>query len=118
MQRRQEQNRSSQRAFRLRKESHIRSLRDKLGELHNSHRNLCQSYSKKCEEVNQLNTYVSELTAEILQLQNSLSQAGGDFFPLEGFGAELEFCDMTPVDNTWRPRWDYDATATTWYPGQ
>lgn len=102
----------------MRKESHIRSLREKLGELHNSHRSLCQSYSKKCEEVDQLNTYVSELTAEILHLQNSLSQPGSDIFPFDGFGAELELCDMTPVDNTWRPRWDFDATTTIWYSSQ
>ncbi|KEF52803.1 uncharacterized protein A1O9_11220 [Exophiala aquamarina CBS 119918] len=116
--RRQEQNRSSQRAFRLRKESHIRSLRDKLGELHNSHRNLCQSYSKKCEEVDQLNTYVSELTTEILQLQNSLSQPGSDSFPLE-LSPELDFCsDVTQiVDNTWRPGWEFETSAT-WFLGQ
>lgn len=112
-QRRQEQNRSSQRAFRLRRETHMRSLRDKLGELHKTHRSLCQSYMKKCEEVDQLNTHVSKLSAEILQLQvQAVPQSGSEIFLVDSFGTP--FCDFTPIDSSpWRPKWDSDAT--TWY---
>lgn len=87
----------------------MRNLRDKLGELHRTHRSLCQSYMTKCEEVNQLNTHVAKLTAEILQLQLQMPQTGSEIFLLDSFGTQ--FCDFTPIDSTWRPKWDSDATA-------
>lgn len=69
-QRRRAQNRASQRAFRERKEKHVKSLEHQLEDLHEKHQDLLQSYSKQVDEVSRLNAKITELSAEINIVQN------------------------------------------------
>ncbi|OJD14137.1 hypothetical protein AJ78_05486 [Emergomyces pasteurianus Ep9510] len=63
--RRRAQNRASQRAFRERKERHLKSLENKLQDLHSKHQNLLQSYHQRTDEVQQLNSRIQQLTTEL-----------------------------------------------------
>ncbi|OJD25977.1 hypothetical protein ACJ73_02650 [Blastomyces percursus] len=69
--RRRAQNRASQRAFRERKERHLKSLEGKLHDLHSKHQNLLQSYHQRTEEVQQLNSRIQHLTAELDLLRSA-----------------------------------------------
>lgn len=72
-QRRRAQNRASQRAFRERKEKHMRSLKLMLNNLGEKHRTLLESYSQQSEVAMKLRTRVAELDAET----KALSRASG-----------------------------------------
>ncbi|KAK5078211.1 hypothetical protein LTR64_003382 [Lithohypha guttulata] len=63
--RRRAQNRASQRAFRERKEKHVKGLEYQLEDLHEKHQDLLQSYSKQVDEVSRLNARVADLAAEL-----------------------------------------------------
>ncbi|WEW56808.1 hypothetical protein PRK78_002263 [Emydomyces testavorans] len=63
--RRREQNRASQRAFRERKERHVRALENQLQCLHEQHQDLLQSYTRQSEEVRNLNVKINELISEL-----------------------------------------------------
>lgn len=65
LQRRRAQNRASQRAFRERKEKHVKGLEHQLEELHEKHQDLLQSYSKQADEVSRLNGRIAQLSAEL-----------------------------------------------------
>lgn len=69
-QRRRAQNRASQRAFRERKEKHVKGLEHQLEELHEKHQDLLQSYSKQVDEVSRLNARIAHLSAELSAMQH------------------------------------------------
>ncbi|PGH00967.1 hypothetical protein GX51_05516 [Blastomyces parvus] len=69
--RRRAQNRASQRAFRERKERHLKSLEGKLQDLHSKHQNLIQSYHQRTEEVQHLNTRIRQLSVELDLLRSA-----------------------------------------------
>ncbi|EFQ97130.1 hypothetical protein MGYG_00173 [Nannizzia gypsea CBS 118893] len=59
--RRRAQNRASQRAFRERKEKHVKGLESQLQALHEQHQSLLQSYNSQANEVESLRKKVQEL---------------------------------------------------------
>ncbi|KIX09472.1 uncharacterized protein Z518_00552 [Rhinocladiella mackenziei CBS 650.93] len=63
--RRRAQNRASQRAFRERKEKHIKGLEYQLENLNEMHQDLLQSYHKQANHIEKLNRRISQLQAEI-----------------------------------------------------
>ncbi|KIW92350.1 uncharacterized protein Z519_07334 [Cladophialophora bantiana CBS 173.52] len=63
--RRRAQNRASQRAFRERKEKHLRSLKSTLEDLGEKHQRLLVSYSQQSEVVMRLKGRVADLHAQI-----------------------------------------------------
>ncbi|EXJ56481.1 hypothetical protein A1O7_06825 [Cladophialophora yegresii CBS 114405] len=63
--RRRAQNRASQRAFRERKERHLRSLKATLETIGDKHRKLLESYSQQSEAVMKLKGRIAELNAQI-----------------------------------------------------
>lgn len=65
LQRRRAQNRASQRAFRERKEKHVKGLEHQLEELHEKHQDLLQSYTKQADEVSRLKARIVQLSAEL-----------------------------------------------------
>jgi AP-1-like factor len=71
--RRRAQNRASQRAFRERKEKHVKGLEHQLEDLHEKHQDLLQSYSRQADEVSRLNARISQLTAELGSLRTGHS---------------------------------------------
>jgi hypothetical protein len=74
-QRRRAQNRASQRAFRERKEKHVKGLERQLEDLHEKHQDLLQSYTRQADEVSKLNGRISELTAELNALRSCQDQS-------------------------------------------
>ncbi|EXJ55101.1 hypothetical protein A1O7_08026 [Cladophialophora yegresii CBS 114405] len=73
--RRRAQNRASQRAFRERKEKHVKGLERQLEDLHEKHQDLLQSYTRQADEVSKLNGRISELTAELNTLRSCQDQS-------------------------------------------
>ncbi|KIW19998.1 hypothetical protein PV08_00573 [Exophiala spinifera] len=69
--RRREQNRLSQRAYRERKENHVKSLESQLQSLCESHEILVQSYRGQAREVGQLEGRLARLKAELQTLRAS-----------------------------------------------
>lgn len=69
-QRRRAQNRASQRAFRERKEKHVKGLEHQLEELHEKHQDLLQSYSKQVDEVSRLNARIAHLSSELSTIRH------------------------------------------------
>ncbi|KIW64949.1 hypothetical protein PV04_07248 [Phialophora macrospora] len=63
--RRRAQNRASQRAFRERKERHLRNLKATLETIGDKHRKLLESYSQQSEAVIKLKSRIAELNAQI-----------------------------------------------------
>ncbi|KAK2741833.1 hypothetical protein FQN55_008120 [Onygenales sp. PD_40] len=63
--RRRAQNRASQRAFRERKEKHVKGLESQLHDLHSKHQDLIHNYSRQTEEVQRLNSRIRQLTSEL-----------------------------------------------------
>jgi AP-1-like transcription factor len=86
-QRRRAQNRASQRAFRERKERHVKGLEHQLEDLHEKHQELLQSYSRKADEVTKLNARIQELNSEIDSLRTSSELSFSDFLTPEKFDA-------------------------------
>jgi len=85
--RRRAQNRASQRAFRERKERHVKGLEHQLEDLHDKHQDLLQSYTRKADEVSKLNTRISELNSEIEHLRTSSDLSFSDFLTPNKFDA-------------------------------
>ncbi|OAL18675.1 hypothetical protein AYO20_11716 [Fonsecaea nubica] len=63
--RRRAQNRASQRAFRERKEKHLRNLKATLEQLGQKHRRLLDSYSQQAETVTKLKSQIAHLRTQI-----------------------------------------------------
>jgi len=85
--RRRAQNRASQRAFRERKERHVKGLEHQLEDLHSKHQDLVQSYTRKADEVSKLNARISELNSEIEALRTSSDLSFSDFLTPNKFDA-------------------------------
>ncbi|EXJ74506.1 uncharacterized protein A1O5_02802 [Cladophialophora psammophila CBS 110553] len=74
LQRRRAQNRASQRAFRERKEKHLRSLKSTLTDLGEKHQRLLVSYSRQSEVVMKLKGRIADLHAQIAAFSASSEQ--------------------------------------------
>jgi len=68
-QRRRAQNRASQRAFRERKERHVKNLEQQLEDLHQQYEELLRAYDEQKEEIFNLRTEMQELHSEPETLQ-------------------------------------------------
>ncbi|OCT49351.1 hypothetical protein CLCR_05078 [Cladophialophora carrionii] len=101
LQRRRAQNRASQRAFRERKERHLRSLKATLETIGDKHRKLLDSYSQQSEAVMKLKGRIAELNAQIAAFstqpdsldhpgQHTGGQAGFDQFDAFSFSFSLK----------------------------
>lgn len=84
-QRRRAQNRASQRAFRERKEKHVKGLEHQLEELHEKHQDLLQSYSKQVDEVSRLNARIAQLSAELSAVRHCQDTTFNDVMLPERF---------------------------------
>ncbi len=71
VQRRRAQNRASQRAFRDRKEKHMRELEQRLGELEGRHTDLSRSYESLQLEYTNVKQELDKLRKENARLENS-----------------------------------------------
>ncbi|KEF61285.1 uncharacterized protein A1O9_02850 [Exophiala aquamarina CBS 119918] len=67
--RRRAQNRASQRAFRERKDRHLKGLEYQLEHLSSKHQDLMQSYMKQSEGVVKLNSRLTELRTQVKALK-------------------------------------------------
>lgn len=79
LQRRRAQNRASQRAFRERKEKHVKLLEDQLQLLHDQHHSLLHSYSQQTMKVSELNEQIEKLTSELNFLRSSYNELSTPF---------------------------------------
>ncbi|KAK5192787.1 hypothetical protein LTR99_010336 [Exophiala xenobiotica] len=73
--RRRAQNRASQRAFRERKERHVKGLEYQLETLNEKHQDLMASYSKQASSVAQLYRRITELQAQIKAVKTANDQS-------------------------------------------
>ena len=73
LQRRRAQNRASQRAFRDRKEKHMRDLEQRLGELEGRHNDLTQSYESLQVEYSSVKQELDKLRQENERLEDAAS---------------------------------------------
>ncbi|KIW70721.1 hypothetical protein PV04_02964 [Phialophora macrospora] len=69
--RRRAQNRASQRAFRERKERHVKGLETQLELLNEKHQDLLCSYNKQSDTMMKLNRKIEKLTADLKALKTS-----------------------------------------------
>lgn len=76
-QRRRAQNRASQRAFRERKDRHLKGLEYQLENLGEKHHDLMQSYMKQSESVMKLNSRLAELRGQIGAIKSHGPNGGG-----------------------------------------
>ena len=84
-QRRRAQNRASQRAFRERKEKHVKGIEHQLKYVHEKHQDLLQSYNRKIDEVSKLNTRIEVLKWELDSLRRNQSTAMSNEFDAFSF---------------------------------
>ncbi|KAJ9615212.1 hypothetical protein H2200_001286 [Cladophialophora chaetospira] len=89
--RRRAQNRASQRAFRERKERHLRGLKATLETLGDEHRRLLGSYSQQSEAVMTLKGRIAELNAQIAAYSVRPAQQQLGFFSQSQNGCQPEF---------------------------
>ncbi|KAK4944497.1 hypothetical protein LTR10_016171 [Elasticomyces elasticus] len=73
--RRRAQNRASQRAFRERKERHVKGLEYQLETLNEKHQDLLASYSKQASNITKLNGRIAQLQARIRATKLANEQA-------------------------------------------
>ncbi|KIW39143.1 uncharacterized protein PV06_08945 [Exophiala oligosperma] len=83
--RRRAQNRASQRAFRERKEKHVKGLEQQLEDLHEKHQDLLQSYTRQADEVSRLTGRISQLNAELNTLRSCQDQSFSDMLMPDKF---------------------------------
>ncbi|KAI1617074.1 hypothetical protein EDD37DRAFT_645135 [Exophiala viscosa] len=94
IERRREQNRSSQRAYRERKERHQKELEEQILQWQQKHQKLSHSYSQQTEEVTRLQAQIEQLSGEISNLQTSIPTLCGSVCQ-----SPQEF-DLVPFFNT------------------
>lgn len=80
--RRREQNRISQRAFRDRKDKLLKTLETEIAQWQAKHKRLCENYSSQSADVRRLNARIEELTSKIAALQTVLSARSPTAFDL------------------------------------
>ncbi|PGH13964.1 hypothetical protein AJ80_06102 [Polytolypa hystricis UAMH7299] len=90
--RRRAQNRASQRAFRERKERHVKGLENQLQDLHEKHQDLRQSYTRQADQVQRLNERIQNLTTELDVLRTSSEVSFTDMLAPNKF-------DLVPYQN-------------------
>ncbi|KIW13087.1 hypothetical protein PV08_08274 [Exophiala spinifera] len=112
LERRREQNRSSQRAYRERKERHQKELEEQISQWQQKHQILSRSYSQQTEEVARLKAQIEQLNVEISNLQvaiptlcGSLCQSPQEFDLVPFFNSEA----LSPVSS---PRLSQATPAT------
>lgn len=76
-QKRREQNRLSQRAYRDRKEKYQRELEDQIAEWKQKQEELVKSYASQTEEVLRLKAQIEVLRTEVVSLQSGLPAMWG-----------------------------------------
>jgi AP-1-like transcription factor len=96
LQRRREQNRTSQRAYRERKERYQRELEQQIEEWQRKHQLLSQSYSKQDKEVSRLKSHIKQLNGEITTLKNGLPSL------CESLNKSATEFDLVPFHDTGR----------------
>jgi len=72
--RRRAQNRASQRAFRERKEKHVKGLETQLEALNERHQDLLVSYTKQADNIVRLSSHIAQLQAQIKTFKVSHEQ--------------------------------------------
>lgn len=77
VERRREQNRQSQRAYRDRKEKHQRDLEGQIAVWKDKHEKLSKSYAVQTEQVSQLKAQIEDLNTQVLSLQSGLPEMWG-----------------------------------------
>lgn len=103
VERRREQNRQSQRAYRDRKEKHQRDLESQIAVWREKHEKLCKSYAVQSEEVSQLKAQVEELNSQIVSLQSGLPDTWGQIDQ-----SQQDF-DLVPFYDRKSGSWSRDA---------
>lgn len=84
--RRREQNRASQRAYRDRKEKQLKALEIQIAQWQTKHQGLCSSYSKQTTEVRKLKAQIDDLTNKIIAVQTGLlAQSPIEFDMVPGY---------------------------------
>lgn len=71
IERRREQNRSSQRAYRERKDKHQKELEAQIADWQQKHQKLAHTYDQQTQEVQRLQIQIQHLSAEINSLQHN-----------------------------------------------
>ena len=74
-QRRRAQNRASQRAFRERKERHVKNLEQQLEDLHQRYQDLLRCYDEQKEEIYNLKEQLHEVSSDSVPLRASQNNA-------------------------------------------
>ncbi|KAK5047629.1 hypothetical protein LTR84_006294 [Exophiala bonariae] len=112
IERRREQNRSSQRAYRERKDRHQKELEEQITQWQQKHQLLTRSYSEQSSEVARLKTQIEQLNNEISNLHNglpnlcgSLCQSPQEFDLVPFFGNDIPSAQSTPrLSHAYPPR--------------
>ncbi|KIV79668.1 hypothetical protein PV11_07216 [Exophiala sideris] len=94
IERRREQNRSSQRAYRERKERHQKELEEEILQWQQKHQKLSRSHSQQAEELARLKAQISQLNGEISNLQSCNPTLCGSM------GQSPQEFDLVPFFNT------------------
>lgn len=83
--RRREQNRASQRAYRDRKDKQLKALEVQIAQWQAKHQGLCSSYTKQTTEVRKLKAQIDDLMSKIIAVQTGLlAQSPIDFDMVPG----------------------------------
>lgn len=102
-QRRRAQNRASQRAFRERREKHVKGLEHQLETLNEKHQDLLQSYMSQADNITKLTDRLSRLRAEVktLKFEQKMAPLDANQQPLtmQNFDAfaSVQVVDQSPV---------------------
>ncbi|KEF52775.1 uncharacterized protein A1O9_11192 [Exophiala aquamarina CBS 119918] len=112
IERRREQNRSSQRAYRERKERHQKELEEQITQWQHKHQLLSRSYSEQSDEVARLKAQIEQLNSEISNLHTglpslcgSLCQSPQEFDLVPFFNNDISSAQSTPrLSHAYPPR--------------
>lgn len=89
--RRREQNRASQRAYRDRKDKQLKALEVQIAQWQAKHQGLCCSYTEQTSEVRKLKAEIEELTSKIIAVQTGLlAQSPLEFDMVPGYEYECD----------------------------
>lgn len=102
-QRRREQNRQSQRAYRDRKEKHQRALEDQIAIWKQKHGELVKCYADQTEEVTKLKARIEDLISQVMSLRSDSTETWGRI------GRSPLNCDLVPSYDKDSGFWSYDA---------
>jgi DNA repair exonuclease SbcCD ATPase subunit len=97
----------AQRAFRERKERHVKGLEDQLQELHEKYQNLLQSYLRQDQEATRLSQIIKELTSELELLRSARVMSFGDVLMPQNFHV-MSYPNITHTG----PEYDFDKDVT------